>query len=135
LAGRETKADVQFILDRRPASRPPDAYDAKDTTAGFRVNQDPDCPPTLLRTVEPDYPLELRASGLQGIVELAATVGADGVPTDVQVVRAPGSGADTEALKAAAVNAAGQWRFAPARDYGGQPVAVPVTIQMTFRLL
>jgi protein TonB len=107
-----------------------------DTTTDFRVNQEPDSPPTLLRKVEPEYPLEVRASGLQGIVTLSATIGTDGIPEDIQVLRSPpGGGLDEEALRAAALKAASQWRFAPARDSSGQPVESPVTLQMTFRLM
>ena len=136
LAGFETRADVQFTLDRRPPTRAPDTVEMPDATADSRANQKaPDSPPTLLRNVEPEYPLEVRASGLQGIVTLSATIGTDGIPKDIQVMRSPGSGSDEEAVRAAALKAASQWRFAPARDSSGQPVELPVTLQMTFRLI
>jgi TonB family protein len=133
LPGFETRADVQFTLDRRPATRAPEIVDMADAT---HVSQAPDSPPTLLRKAYPDYPLEVRASGLQGIVSLSATIGTDGVPKDIQVLQSPpGGGSDEESLRAAALKSASQWRFAPARDHSGQPVEAPVTLQMTFRLM
>jgi TonB family protein len=133
----ETRADVRFAVDRRPATRASDTIEMPDGAADSRANREaPDSPPTLLRKVEPEYPLEVRASGLQGIVALSATIGTDGIPKDIQVLRSPpGGGSDEEALRAAALKAASQWRFAPARDNSGQPVESPVTLQMTFRLM
>ena len=132
LPGFETRADVQFMLDRRPATRAPELVDLADAA---HLSQAPDSPPTLLRKAYPEYPMEVRASGLQGIVTLSATVGTDGVPKDIQVLRSLPGGSDEEALRAAALKAASQWRFAPASDSGGQPVESPVTLQMTFRLM
>jgi TonB family protein len=135
VAGFETKAYVQFALDRRPPTRAPDVVDLAEANPDSHVSQEPDSPPTLLRKVYPDYPLEVRASGLQGIVTLTATIGTDGIPKDIQVLRAPPGGSDEAALRAAALKAASQWRFAPARDNSGQPVESPVTLQMTLRLI
>ena len=135
LAGFETRADVQCTLDRRSPTRAPDTIEMKDFS-GFQINEAPDSPPVLLTEVQPDYPLEVRANGLQGIVTLSATVATDGIPQDIQVLKAPpGGGSDEAALRAAALKAAGQWRFAPARDYTGRPVESPVTLEMTFRLM
>jgi TonB family protein len=133
----ETRADVRFTLDLRPPTRAPDTIEMPDGATDSRANREaPDSPPTLLKKVEPEYPLEVRASGLQGIVALSATIGTDGIPKDIQVLRSPpGGGSDEEALRAAALKAASQWRFAPARDNSGQPVESPVTLQMTFRLM
>lgn len=133
VAGFETKAYVQFALDHGSPTRAPEIVDLAGAT---RANQEPDSPPTVLRKAFPDYPLEVRASGLQGIVSLSATIGTDGIPKDIQVLRSPpGGGSDEANLRAAALKAASQWRFAPARDHRGQPVESPVTLQMTFRLM
>jgi TonB family protein len=76
-----------------------------------------------MTTVEPEYPYP---STGEGSVILYGRVGADGQLTDVKVVR------DLEPLTDAAISAARQWRFAPAKRSG---VAMPsaAVIVVTFR--
>jgi protein TonB len=87
-----------------------------------------DSPPRAIRQVEPEYPFEARTQGVQGTVVVAVTVGADGVPKDVRAVRTLGLGMDE-----AAVGAAAQWRFAPARK-DGRAVEAPASLQFSFRM-
>jgi VWFA-related protein/TonB family protein len=84
--------------------------------------------PRLQRKVEPEYPLEVRARGVQGTVLVAVTVGVDGVPKDIRIAQSLDPGLDAAALAAAA-----QWQFQPARQ-NGQPVEAPATLQFIFRL-
>jgi protein TonB len=67
---------------------------------------------------------------VQGVVLLQCVVRPDGAVTDIQVVRSLDSvfGLDGEAVKAAR-----QWRFVPGTRMG-QPVAVQITIELTFTL-
>lgn len=59
---------------------------------------------------------------------MALTVGEDGIPRDLRVVRSLGFGLDEKAMEALK-----QWRFQPAR-VNGQPAAVPATIEVNFLL-
>ncbi len=72
-----------------------------------------------VRSAAPEYPPAAMRNGDQGTVLVRVEVGADGVPTSVEVAQRSGS----RDLDRAAVNAVRQWRFQPAqRD--GQAVAV-----------
>lgn len=85
--------------------------------------------PKLVSKVLPKYPAEAKQTRLEGIVLLQATVGADGAVTGVKVLRGEPSGlteAATEALK--------QWRYEPAHNSAGKPVAVVMTITFRFAL-
>ena len=86
--------------------------------------------PRVLREVKPDYTEEAKAARIQGTVWLKAIVQADGDVGDVQVSKS----LDTEnGLDIEAVKAAKQWKFKPG-EKDGKPVAVQVTIELTFRL-
>jgi periplasmic protein TonB len=86
--------------------------------------------PRVLREVKPQYTSDAMRAKVQGTVLLECVVRTDGSVTDVQVVRSLDStfGLDQEAVKAA-----GQWRFQPGTRMG-EPVAVLVTIELTFTL-
>jgi len=86
--------------------------------------------PTVLRQVRPNYTADAMRAKVQGVVLVEAVVLPDGSVGEARVVRSLDStfGLDEEALKAAK-----QWRFAPGTRFG-QPVAVLVTIELTFTL-
>jgi periplasmic protein TonB len=84
--------------------------------------------PRQIYAPDPEYSEEARKAKYQGKVVLWAIIGADGLPRDIRVQQPLGMGLDQNAI--AAVR---QWRFDPARK-GGQPVAVQVNIELTFRL-
>jgi TonB family protein len=86
--------------------------------------------PRPIREVKPQYTADAMRAKIQGQVLLEAVVLPDGSVGDVEVVRSldPVFGLDQEAIKAAK-----QWRFVPGTRQG-QPVAVLVTIEMTFTL-
>jgi TonB family protein len=67
---------------------------------------------------------------IQGVVVLDAVVEADGTVGDVTVARSLDAeyGLDEESIKAAR-----QWRFEPG-ERDGKPVAVLVTVELTFTL-
>jgi len=77
--------------------------------------------------VPPAYPVIARSAGIEGIVILQATIGLDGRVDDVQVLRS------ISLLDEAAVTAVRQWRYTPTR-LNGQPVAVVMTVTVSFRL-
>ena len=86
--------------------------------------------PRLLREVTPKYTAEAMRAKEQGIVLVEAVVLPDGTVGDVEVIRSLDKvfGLDEEAIRAAR-----QWRFLPGTRFG-EPVAVLVTIELTFTL-
>ena len=86
--------------------------------------------PRPVREIKPRYTAEAMRAKVQGAVWLEAVVLPDGSVGDVKVVRSldRNFGLDDEAVKAAK-----QWRFIPGTRFG-EPVAVLVTIELTFTL-
>jgi len=77
---------------------------------------------------DPDYSDAARKAKYQGSVVLWLVVGADGLPHNIRVQRSLGMGLDEKAIAAVST-----WRFQPA-TLNGQPVAVEVNVQVSFRL-
>ena len=86
-------------------------------------------PPVLITKVEPTYSPEALADHLSGSVLVSLTVGIDGVPTDIKVVKGLGEGLDEKAVEAVQ-----KWRFRPGLR-NGKPVKVRASIEVSFRLL
>lgn len=82
---------------------------------------------SLIRKVEPTYPIDARLRRLSGPVILDATIGEDGSVKTVSVV----SGAAL--LANAAKSAVREWRFSPAK-LDGKPIQSEKRITMVFRL-
>ncbi len=76
-----------------------------------------------VQTPPPDYPIELACAGLGGKAVLSVVVGAQGKPTDVQLLNSSGQ----PKLDASAQQRVREWIFKPATR-NGQPV--PWTIQV-----
>jgi TonB family protein len=86
--------------------------------------------PEVVHEVKPDYTREAMQQLIQGSVWLLCVVGETGDVTDIEVTKS----LDAEyGLDQAAVDAARQWKFKPGRK-DGKPVAVQVTIELTFTL-
>lgn len=81
----------------------------------------------VLQRVDPIYPDFARRARIQGTVVLLMTVDTAGLPMEVQVLDGP------VALREAAIRAARQWRFVPAR-MDGQPVAASFRLTLKFAL-
>jgi TonB family protein len=86
--------------------------------------------PRVVHEVKPQYTAEAMRAKVQGTVLLECVVLPDGSVGNVQVAKSldPTFGLDQEAIKAAK-----QWRFQPGTRLG-EPVAVLVTIELTFTL-
>ena len=86
--------------------------------------------PAVVREVKPQYTADAMRAKVQGTVLLECVVLPDGSVGRVDVVKSLDStfGLDQEAVKAAR-----QWRFRPGTRFG-EPVAVLVTIELTFTL-
>jgi TonB family protein len=81
----------------------------------------------ILQSVDPIYPLEAKAKGIQGTVWLKGMIGIDGRAHDLKLVSGP------RALVGAAEDAVRKWTFAPA-TFDGKPRAVPWDFHLNFRL-
>ena len=86
--------------------------------------------PRIVREVKPQYTADAMRAKVQGTVLLECVVLADGTVGRVDVVKSldPTFGLDLEAVRAAK-----QWQFQPGTRFG-EPVAVLVTIELTFTL-
>jgi TonB family protein len=85
-------------------------------------------PPVLIKRISPCYTDEARRAQLEGDVLLRADIGVDGVPKSIKVIRSLGMGLDQSAVVAVK-----DWRFKPG-EKRGEPVVVPATIEVNFRL-
>jgi periplasmic protein TonB len=86
--------------------------------------------PKLLRDVKPQYTADAMRAKVQGTVIVECVVLPDGSVGKVEIIKSLDSafGLDQEAIKAAK-----QWKFIPGTRFG-EPVAVLVTIELTFTL-
>jgi TonB family protein len=85
-------------------------------------------PPAKLKEVVPVYPEKARRDRVQGLVILDCTVNAEGVVTDVKVLR------PIPELNDAAIDAVKQWRYAPAKVDGvAVPIRMAVSVDFTIR--
>jgi len=84
--------------------------------------------PKPLYTPDPEYSEEARKAKYQGVVVLWLVIGPDGHPREIRVARPLGMGLDEKAVEAVRT-----WRFDPARK-DGQPVAVQMNVEVSFRL-
>jgi TonB family protein len=135
LTGRDAPSDGQFVQVSGKVSisqalaeklgvpvdslRPKDGiYDTNQFGVGLAV---------CVRCPAPDFSA---AAADGGMVILKAVVTAEGRTGEATVVRSAGAAMDEEALKAVK-----KWRFKPALDLDGRPVAARTFIQVTFNLL
>ncbi len=85
--------------------------------------------PRLVRKKEPEYGKASRKAHIEGTVVLYVVIGANGKPSDLLVYRKVSPDLDKEAIRAVQ-----QWRFTPGMK-SGQPVALPVMIEVNFQML
>ncbi len=86
--------------------------------------------PKVVKEVKPQYTQAAKKAKVQGQVDVAAVVKADGTVGDVRVTKSLDQkyGLDEQAVKAVK-----QWQFEPGKK-DGKPVPVEVTIELTFTL-
>jgi protein TonB len=87
-------------------------------------------PPTVKKAVRPNYTKAAKKAHIQGVVMVQAVVGTDGMVKSATVTKSLDK---TKGLDEEAVKAAKQWEFLPGIKEG-VPVAVMVTIELTFTL-
>ena len=77
---------------------------------------------------QPEFSEEAAAEKLTGTVELEAVISAEGRAVQIRATKPLGAGLDGMSVKGVR-----DWKFKPARDPYGNPVAVRQAIQVTFR--
>ena len=119
---------TELDLDRVPVElSPPARHETapvdEEVLEFWRVEQKP----SLTRFTMPVYPELARKAGLEGVVFVAFTVGADGSVRQVRAVRGP------EIFRKAAIEAVSQFVFEPAVQ-NDRAVAVKMSMPIRFRL-
>jgi len=84
--------------------------------------------PTCIYCPAPEYTDEARSAKLEGAVTLLIVVNLQGRAENISVVKGPGHGLEENAIKAVK-----KWKFKPATGADGNPVAVIVPIEVTYR--
>ena len=85
--------------------------------------------PTCAYCPNPEYSQEARKAKLEGNVTVQAVVTADGRAENISVLQGLGSGLDQKAI-----DTVKSWRFNPAHNSHGDPVATKVPMHVTFKL-
>lgn len=85
-------------------------------------------PPRLIYHREPEFSEGARAAKYQGTVTLSLIVNKEGSPANVRISQPIGYGLDVKAVQAVQ-----DWKFNPA-EKDGQPVAVPIMVEVNFHL-
>lgn len=85
--------------------------------------------PVAVLKITPDYPAAAKKRRTEGWVELQFLVGADGVPRDIEVVRAQPSGM----FDRSAIRAMSRWKFKPA-ERDGKPIEARAKTTVGFKL-
>lgn len=84
--------------------------------------------PVPVRTVNPDYPADLRRQGVSGVVMVKCSIDEQGNVTETTVEKS-----SDPAFEKPAVEAVRKWKFKPAKQ-DGNPVAIKVSIPIKFVL-
>jgi TonB family protein len=99
------------------------AQSSKDVPEGnVTLSDSPSKRATLVHMVKPDYPVEAKQKGIEGLVKIDLIVNAKGEVTKTTVVSGP------EELREAALTAVRQWR------YKSLDVDFKVTVDVNYQL-
>jgi TonB family protein len=95
-----------------------------------KASDAPDCitAPHATYAPDPKYPEKARKAHDRGVVLVDLVVGTDGLTRDVKIAHSV-----TPALDQAAIDTVKQWKFTPAAK-DGHPVAVQITVEVSFKL-
>ena len=94
----------------------------------YKIGDEGVTSPRLISQVDPEYTKEAKEAKIQGTVVIAAVVGRSGRIENAHVTQSLDAGLDANAIVAVK-----QWEFEPGTR-NAEPVAVQVTIEVTFRL-
>jgi periplasmic protein TonB len=113
--------DASTVLAPPPVVAPP-PQPLKPVPVGGTIRR-----PVKIGGNDPVYPAMARAAGVQGMVIIEATIGADGHVTNARILRS------LPLLDQAALEAVRQWHYTPTL-LNGVPVPVVMTVTVTFTL-
>jgi TonB family protein len=116
---------AEAVRAREPEARP--ALPAPVLTPSPITSPDGITAPTLVRAVEPKYTRHARKENVQGLCLLKVTIGSNGVPLDVEVVKSLEPGLKN------AVEAVQKYRFEPCRK-AGEAIDCTIHIEVNFKL-
>lgn len=85
-------------------------------------------PPVVVRAVPPEFPYELRRSGVSGIVLVNCLIDDSGSVQDMKVEKS-----SNDAFVQPAMNALKKWKFKPAQENGSN-ISVRVSIPIKFTI-
>ena len=85
--------------------------------------------PRVIQGNSPQYTDLARLEMISGTVSLLAEIDENGIPTVLAVFNPLGGGLTDEAIRAVR-----QWKFAPALDSDGKPIALPALLEVSFDL-
>lgn len=105
---------------------PPPAEPAAPPQPVFKPREPGLTLPQVVSETKPAYTSEAHRAGIEGTVILSVVVEKDGTVGEVKVVKPLEPGLDAEAIRAAKL-----WKFKPGTK-DGEPVAVEVTLELTF---
>jgi TonB family protein len=86
-------------------------------------------PPTCLYCPSPQFSGAASKAKIQGTVLLSVVINKEGLPASVKVIRGLPCG-----LNRQAIDTLKQWKFKPATDRDGNPVAIRQSVEMSFHL-
>jgi protein TonB len=110
------------LVETRPAPPPPPANREPARAAAYVEPQ-----PIPGQSPAPRYPVRALRRGQEGVVNVRAQIGPDGVPTSVSLV----SGSGSRDLDRAALDTVRRWRFRPAQQ-DGRPTVGTVVVPIAF---
>ncbi len=102
--------------------------DIEEISKGAVRAKDQIAPPKLIKKVDPVYPEEARAEGVQGVVILEILTDKEGKVVGVKILKS-----ESSLLNKAAVDAVKQWEYEPL-VLKGKPTPVIFTVTVVFRL-
>jgi periplasmic protein TonB len=113
------------LVETRPPPVPTMPRSEPRAAASVAGHVDPQ--PLPDQSPAPRYPTRALRRGEQGVVNVRASIGPDGVPTSVSLV----SGSGSRDLDRAALDAVRRWRFRPAVE-DGRPTVGTVVVPIEF---
>ena len=122
---KSLKLRFYFEYSREPGEHR--SFCAESPRGVYRVGGSVQSPHVIYQP-DPEYSDEARKKKRQGVVTLRLVVGTDGLPSDVCVLKAAGSGLDEKAIEAVRA-----WRFEPGTKEG-IPVPILMSVDTAFRL-
>ena len=115
---------MRFSMNTRPVP-----VSGPQAPAGVFSLEQLDVTPQSVNRLRPIYPAAARARGIEGVVEVAFTVGPDGRAIDIEIVSADHG----ELFVAATLRAIRKWKFSPGQ-IDGQAVPVRLLQRVTYQL-